>query len=99
MNQPPFKRHQEGLRLYYDMLSSKGTHYYEVEMLGAEAVSCECRAGGYGALCKHRREAEQAEIEYQRVQREKVTTLRSTPEDRRQHAPFHNAFEFSLMKR
>lgn len=65
MNKAPFIRYLEGSRLYYDVLCSKGTFYYTVEMLGNVAISCECRAGEFKKPCNHKRTAEAAERDFQ----------------------------------
>jgi len=69
MNRPAFIRSTEGFRVLYDILSSKGTFYYTVELLGEIAISCECPAGQHGKACKHREKAEQEETNFQTLQK------------------------------
>lgn len=98
-DKPLFKRNQEGARLYYDVLSSKKTFYYEVEMLGTTAMSCECRAGHYGVECKHRKTAEKAELEFQASQRKLATLNQKTLEDKILATSLNGDRSFSLLKR
>ena len=69
MNRPAFIRHTEGSRVLYDILSSKRTYYYTVELLGGIAISCECPAGQHGKACKHREKAEAEETNFQTLQK------------------------------
>jgi hypothetical protein len=62
MNKEPYKRYVEGSRVFYDVLASKGTFYYTVEMLGCVALSCECTGNAeFKRHCKHMTIAEKAE--------------------------------------
>ncbi len=66
MNREPFIRNTEGSRVLYDVLSSKKTFYYTVEMLGLIAISCDCDHYVKGHKhCKHQTTAEKAEQEFQ----------------------------------
>ena len=66
-NKAPYIRYTEGPRVFYDVLCSKGTYYYTVEMLGATALSCECRGNAeFKRRCKHMIASEKAESKYQK---------------------------------
>lgn len=69
---PEYIRHEEENTLIYDVLASARDGYWPVLMVGEEAVFCECKASHFGACCRHKKVAEQAEADYQaKVQTEK----------------------------
>jgi len=95
MNRPVFIRSTEGSRVLYDILSSKGTYYYTVELLGGIAISCECPAGQHGKACKHREKAEQEETNFQILLKAEGEHL---VEAERALPPFHSSRGFSLLR-
>jgi hypothetical protein len=68
MNRQPCIRSTEGSRVLYDVLSSKGTYYYTVELLGGIAISCECPHWKYKKACQHAEKAEAEEANFQQLQ-------------------------------
>ena len=96
MNKKLFIRNQEGARLFYDVLSSSGNYYYEVEMLEGNAVSCQCKNFHLGKhFCKHMRTAEEAEKAFQAEQGE---ILVFPPEHPFLNAPLNGTAGFSLLR-
>ena len=62
MKQPAYQRNQEGKTVVYDVRSEHTSIYYQVEMLGEHAVSCNCAQFVKGhKACKHMEIAEEAE--------------------------------------
>lgn len=95
MNKASYQRYLEGSRLYYDVLCSKGTFYYTVEMLGQVAISCECRASQFGQQCKHKKTAEKAEREF----RNSVEILSANAvKEKEVLPPLNGNREFSLLR-
>ena len=102
MNKAPFKRYTEGYKVLYDVLSSKRTFYYTVEMLGLTAISCECDGNAkYKKHCGHMRTAEQAETEFQQnsVELPKHFDGDNSVEERYAQCVLNGNKEFSLLKR
>ena|SRR5690242_14074201 len=96
---PPFKRHQEGARLYYDVLSSKKDHYYEVTMLGNVAISCECVGSSkFHQRCEHKKTAEKAETEFQEKQRGFSTSEEIARRDRMIAASLSSNRPFKILR-
>lgn len=95
MNRQPFIRNVEGSRVLYDVLSSKGTYYYTVELLGGIAISCECPAGQHGKACKHREKAEAEEANFQTLQKRNDA---NSVENERVLPPLNGNRAFSLLK-
>lgn len=93
----PFMRYLEGSRLYYDVLCSKGTFYYTVEMLGQVAISCECRGNAkFKKHCEHMKTAEQAERAFQNsVEIPNANVVK----EERALPPLNGNREFSLLKK
>lgn len=92
-----FKRNEDGS---YDVLSSKGDHYYEVQMLGNVAISCKCDHRQKGKQrCKHMTAAEQAETEFQAQQRGFSTSEELASRDRWILASLNGDRSFNLLKR
>lgn len=90
----PFIRNQEGAALFYDVLASSKRYYYLVEMLGADAVSCECSHFVLGhKTCKHMTTAEEAEKQFQKTQQG------GPPPAPFLHAPLNGNQGFSLLKK
>ncbi len=53
----------------YEVLSSSGTYYYEVQMLSGQAISCQCKRFQRGhRACKHMEQAEAEEKKFQSAQ-------------------------------
>lgn len=94
---PSYIRNIEGSRIYYDVLSSKRSFYYTVEMLGLLAVSCDCPGHVKGRKhCKHMDTAEVAECEFQQTQH-KASEIPVTDEVKRHQAPLNGTRAFSLL--
>lgn len=90
-----FHRYLEGTRLYYDILSSKGTFYYTVEMLRGVAISCECRGNAeFKKHCKHMTSAEIAERELLQNCQNSVNSVKTE----RALPPLNGNRAFSLLR-
>lgn len=96
MPMKPFCRNVEGGRVSYDVLSSKKTFYYTVNMLGEVAIDCECDRFVKGhAHCKHQIAAE---TEEKRIQSVELPTEKKEEKDIRSTASLHNARAFSFLR-
>lgn len=96
MNKAPYQRYLEGSRLYYDVLCSKQTYYYTVELLGDVAISCECRGNAeFKRHCKHMTSAEKAERDFQELA--KIETANWVKE-KRESLRLNGSREFHLLR-
>lgn len=99
----PYQRNLEGSRVSYDVLSSKRTFYYTVQMLGLTALSCECDRFVKGhAHCSHMTTAETAEAEFQQSAQLPTVSISTDPKeidaDKRATAPLNGNKPFSMLR-
>ncbi len=95
---PLFIRNVEGSRVYYDVLSSKRSFYYTVDMLDLLATGCDCDNHVKGHKhCNHMTDAESAEAAFQQTQHN-LSELPVSDEVKRHEAPLNGTRAFSLLR-
>lgn len=91
---PPYRRYETLAGVEYEMLSSKGKHYYTVPLINGKAEGCECKHAEFNPFCKHQREAERLERAFQQENKSQP----AKQEEKREYAPLNGQREFSLYR-